>query len=88
MLRRKATRWKFDEDQLECGHLPTIKDELQKAIIHYKSHRKNAKALRLSFLEEKAELIAEERGIDKSKYLSHLIKTEELKEMYRRIRHI
>ena len=88
MLIRKAKRWKFKEEHLLCYHLPTIRNHLNSAIKHYRNIRKNADSMRTTFLEEKADAIAEERGVDKIKYLKHLIHTEEVKSTFQRIRHV
>ena len=87
MLKRKAKRWKFKRSQLYCKHIPTITKQLGEAIRYYRVIRKDARTLRNSYLEEKADTVAAEKGIDKGKYLTHLIRIEEMKETHKAIRH-
>ena len=87
MLRRKAKKWKFDERNLYITDLETIKQNLNLAIQMYRQQKKCAKALRISFLEEKSALLAAEKGIEKSKYLKQLLHIEEAKDTFKKIRY-
>ena len=88
MLVRKAKRWKFPINNIHCADLSKIKNGLEEAVTNYKKIKKDAKQLRLTFLEDKAAAIADELGIDKDRYLKHLIHIEEVRDTAIKIRYM
>ena len=86
MLRRKAKHWEFDIEKISTTTAEEIKIALHKAERYYKIIRKNAKELRTSYLEKKAEAMEEEQGGNRRNYLKQLQHTEDIREMHNRIR--
>ena len=84
-LQRKAKKWKFGED-IGITDITRLKKEIIHAEKMYRLLRPNARALRHSFLEEKAKLLAEDSGKDVNNHYIQLRNSEETKEAHQRIK--
>ena len=86
MITRKAKRWNFNSENLQINDLKIITTELHKAVRKYKHRRKDAKILRIAYLEKKAEAIMEEKGGNEKNHFKRLLQIEEAKDTHKRIK--